>query len=133
MGKYKYYLLDITTWNFVLCINSTVFVRKDNAHGVANFAIVRGVISVFHSQWVGHVVGLIEHISTAQIGISIVICCFFKFLHLAVLNKFDRDISLKKLVVFTVSIHLVSILTIGKHVSSCSYEIFIKAKIPYCR
>lgn len=127
LGNYKYYLIDITTWNFILCMNGAVFLRKDNAHGVPTIPVIRGLINVFHSQLVAHLVGLVEHISAAQIGISIVVCCFFKVLHFTVINKTDRAPTLKRLIIITISCHVASILIIGKGRSR--NEKFIRARI----
>jgi hypothetical protein len=120
LGNYKYYLIDITTWNFIVCMNGTIFLRKDNAHGVPTIPVIRGLINLFHSQFVAHVVGLVEHISTAQIGISIVVCCFFKVLHLGVLIKSDREVTLRYLVIVTAMCHVISILAIGKCIQGVS-------------
>jgi predicted membrane protein len=114
MGNYKYYLIDITTWNFIVCITGTVILRKTNVHDVPNVPVIAGLIKFFNSQKVAHMVGLIEHIGTVQIGISIAVCCFFKFLHLAVLIKNDREVTLKKLLCVTIVCHVISILAIGK-------------------
>ena len=114
LGAYKFYLFNITTWNFILCINSTIFIRKDFAKNVNNVAIIRGVAKFF-GPFFAHLFGLVEHIALAQIGIAIVVCCFCKFLRLAIFWNDEREIASKIVIAFTLAIHAISILTIGKN------------------
>lgn len=113
LGKYKYYLINITTWNLILCIDSAVITRKDFEDGVMNAPVIRGV-SKFFGVWPSHFFTVVEHIATAQVGISIVVCCLFKFLHLAILSRFDLEFTLKKVVLATGMVHICSILALGK-------------------
>lgn len=115
LGHYRYYLLNITTWNLILCIDSAILTRKDFEQGVANAPVIRGPVK-YLGQYLAHAFTVVEHIATAQVGIAIVICCFFKFLHLVIFPKLKREMALKMVVCLTILGHGTSILLIGKEI-----------------
>lgn len=112
MKLYRYYLLNFTTWNTLVCLYSTVLFRSEFISSVG-CSISKGLLASCDA-FVVHIFVSINAAQYSNIGTSLIVCCFYKYISLNTsLADFKNKLGTMGIAKIAIIAHLITILVIG--------------------
>lgn len=113
MHFYRYYLINFTTWNAVLCLTNTVLFRSDWLVSV-NCSIVRGLLASA-GNLVIHIFVALNAVLYSNIGTSVAVCIFYKYMVLsATYQLMEQRLGKWAMAIISIGAHLVTIAIVGE-------------------